>query len=134
MLTTRYQIISKIHALSATYRAVNDFLSSRLRSRNVHSEIVFSLSPNNNVCPFSSYSFQTSQNNALPCFPSQTSSQANLTCHHQDRRIIPPFRHHTHNHKPPRNQSINRNPTIHRRANTTALNLSGRRRTSTIRR
>jgi len=50
MLTTRDQIISKIHALSATYRAVNDFLSSRLKSRNVHSEIVYSLSPNNNVC------------------------------------------------------------------------------------
>jgi len=28
---------------------VNDLLENRLRSRNVHSEIVFSLSPNNNV-------------------------------------------------------------------------------------
>lgn len=43
-------IVSKIHALAAVYRAVNDLLSNRLRSRNVHSEIVFSLSPNNNVC------------------------------------------------------------------------------------
>jgi EKC/KEOPS complex subunit CGI121/TPRKB len=32
---------------------VNDYLNGRLRSRNVHSEIVFSLSPNNNVCPSS---------------------------------------------------------------------------------
>jgi hypothetical protein len=43
------QIVSKIHALAATYRAVNDLLQNRLKSRNVHSEIVFSLSPNNNV-------------------------------------------------------------------------------------
>ncbi|CZR55439.1 related to protein cgi-121 [Phialocephala subalpina] len=41
-------LVSKIHALAAVYRAVNDLLSNRLRSRNVHSEIVFSLSPNNN--------------------------------------------------------------------------------------
>jgi hypothetical protein len=43
------QIVSKIHTLAATYRAVNDLLQNRLKSRNVHSEIVFSLSPNNNV-------------------------------------------------------------------------------------
>ncbi|KAN0093779.1 CGI-121 domain containing protein [Hyaloscypha variabilis] len=42
-------IVSKIHALAAAYRAVNDLLENRLRSRNVHSEIVFSLSPNNNI-------------------------------------------------------------------------------------
>lgn len=43
------QIVSKIHALAASFRAVNDLLEDRLKSRNVHSEIVFSLSPNNNV-------------------------------------------------------------------------------------
>ncbi|PMD20871.1 CGI-121-domain-containing protein [Hyaloscypha hepaticicola] len=42
-------IVSKRHAFAAAYRAVNDLLESRLRSRNVHSEIVFSLSPNNNA-------------------------------------------------------------------------------------
>jgi len=42
-------IISTTQALAATYRAVNDLLENRLRSRNVHSEIVFSLSPNNNI-------------------------------------------------------------------------------------
>jgi len=42
-------IISKFQALAATYRAVNDLIENRLRSRNVHSEIVFSLSPNNNI-------------------------------------------------------------------------------------
>jgi EKC/KEOPS complex subunit CGI121/TPRKB len=29
---------------------MNDYLNDRLKSRNVHSEAVFSLSPNNNVC------------------------------------------------------------------------------------
>jgi hypothetical protein len=43
------QVVSRLHALAAVYRAVNDLLGSKLRSRNVHSEIVFSFSPNNNV-------------------------------------------------------------------------------------
>ncbi|KAH6669575.1 kinase binding protein CGI-121-domain-containing protein, partial [Halenospora varia] len=42
-------IVSRTHALAAAYRAINDLISGRLRSRNVHSEIVFSLSPNNNI-------------------------------------------------------------------------------------
>ncbi|KAH9215145.1 kinase binding protein CGI-121-domain-containing protein [Leptodontidium sp. 2 PMI_412] len=42
-------ILSRTHVLAAAYRAVNDMLENRLRSRNVHSEIVFSLSPNNNI-------------------------------------------------------------------------------------
>lgn len=40
---------STTHVLAAVFRAVNDMLHSRLKSRNVHSEIVFSFSPNNNV-------------------------------------------------------------------------------------
>lgn len=44
------QIFSRAHAMAAVFRAVNDYLNSRLRSRNVHAEIVFSLSPTNNVC------------------------------------------------------------------------------------
>ena len=43
------QVLSVQHLLAAVFRAVNDLLHSRLKSRNVHSEIVFSLSPNNNV-------------------------------------------------------------------------------------
>lgn len=35
--------------MSAIFRAVNDYMNQRLKSRNVHSEIVFSLSPANNV-------------------------------------------------------------------------------------
>ncbi|KAH0562846.1 hypothetical protein GP486_002533 [Trichoglossum hirsutum] len=42
-------VISTVHALAAAYRAVTDLLSGRIRSRNVHSEIVFALSPNNNI-------------------------------------------------------------------------------------
>ena len=47
--TNIIQVVSRLHALAAAYRAVNDLLENRLRSRNVHSEIVFSFSPNNNV-------------------------------------------------------------------------------------
>ncbi|EXJ83430.1 hypothetical protein A1O1_07053 [Capronia coronata CBS 617.96] len=42
-------ILSTKHALAAAFRAINDSINERLKSRNVHSEIVFCLSPNNNI-------------------------------------------------------------------------------------
>jgi hypothetical protein len=42
-------LLSRNHVLAACFRAVNDSINGRLKSRNVHSEIVFSLSTNNNV-------------------------------------------------------------------------------------
>jgi EKC/KEOPS complex subunit CGI121/TPRKB len=42
-------ILSTRHVLAATFRAMNDYLCERLKSRNIHSEIVFCLSPNNNI-------------------------------------------------------------------------------------
>lgn len=42
-------ILTTTHVLAATFRALNDYLHDRLKSRNVHSEIVFALSPNNNI-------------------------------------------------------------------------------------
>ncbi|KAK3055594.1 hypothetical protein LTR09_003514 [Extremus antarcticus] len=42
-------LLSRKHVLAACFRAINDMLNDRLKSRNVHSEIVFSLSPNNNI-------------------------------------------------------------------------------------
>ncbi|KAK0509046.1 hypothetical protein JMJ35_008417 [Cladonia borealis] len=42
-------IISTTHVLAAVFRAANDHLNKRLKSRNVHSEIVFSLGANNNI-------------------------------------------------------------------------------------
>ena len=42
-------LLSRSHVLAACFRAITDLQNERLRSRNVHSEIVFSLSPNNNV-------------------------------------------------------------------------------------
>ncbi|OJJ53262.1 hypothetical protein ASPSYDRAFT_1164973 [Aspergillus sydowii CBS 593.65] len=42
-------VLSRAHALSSVFRAVNDYLNGRLKSRNIHSEIVFSLSPTNNI-------------------------------------------------------------------------------------
>ncbi|EED16564.1 conserved hypothetical protein [Talaromyces stipitatus ATCC 10500] len=42
-------IISRRHIFAAVFRAVNDYLNNRLRSHNVHSEIVVSLGPSNNI-------------------------------------------------------------------------------------
>ncbi|KAK4540079.1 hypothetical protein LTR36_009820 [Oleoguttula mirabilis] len=42
-------LLSRNQVLAACFRAINDLLQDRLKSRNVHSEIVFSLSPNNNI-------------------------------------------------------------------------------------
>ncbi|KAL4791972.1 kinase binding protein CGI-121-domain-containing protein [Aspergillus venezuelensis] len=42
-------VLSRAHALSAVFRAVNDYLNDRLKSRNTHSEIVFSFSSTNNI-------------------------------------------------------------------------------------
>jgi len=42
-------LLSQNQVLAACFRAINDMLQGRLKSKNVHSEIVFSLSPNNNV-------------------------------------------------------------------------------------
>ncbi|TGO46768.1 hypothetical protein BOTNAR_0566g00040 [Botryotinia narcissicola] len=45
-------VLSKLHILAAAYRAINDALEERLKSRNIHSEIVFSLSMNNNIAEY----------------------------------------------------------------------------------
>ncbi|PGH05818.1 hypothetical protein AJ80_08266 [Polytolypa hystricis UAMH7299] len=42
-------VLSCNHILAAIYRAVQDYTHKRLKSNNVHSEIVFALSPNNNI-------------------------------------------------------------------------------------
>ena len=42
-------LVSATHVLDACFRAVNDLIHNRLRSRNVHSEIVFGLGTNNNI-------------------------------------------------------------------------------------
>ncbi|CRG90195.1 Protein cgi121 [Talaromyces islandicus] len=42
-------ILSRQHIFAAVFRAVHDYLNDRLRSHNVHSEIVFSLNPTNNI-------------------------------------------------------------------------------------
>lgn len=43
-------IASRFHLLSAVYKAINIELSGTMKTPNVHSEIVCSLSSNNNVC------------------------------------------------------------------------------------
>lgn len=42
-------ILSRKHLLAACFRALNDYIHDRLKSNNVQSEIVFCLSPNNNI-------------------------------------------------------------------------------------
>lgn len=42
-------ILSRRHLLAACFRAMSDYIHDRLKSNNVQSEIVFCLSPNNNI-------------------------------------------------------------------------------------
>ena len=44
-----WQILSEIHVQAAIFRAVNDSCSGRMKSHNVHSEVVLALNTNNNV-------------------------------------------------------------------------------------
>jgi hypothetical protein len=82
-----FQVVSRLHALAAAYRAVNDLLENRLRSRNVHSEIVFSLSPNNNVSHPHTFLIHT---------------KVLMT----DSRILPALWNNTPKHKSPRHQGL----------------------------
>lgn len=43
------QVISTKHVLAAAFRAINDVRSGRMKSKNVHAEMVYSLGANNNV-------------------------------------------------------------------------------------
>ncbi|KAL4980306.1 kinase binding protein CGI-121-domain-containing protein [Aspergillus desertorum] len=59
-------VLSRAHALSAVFRAVNDYLNDRLKSRNLHSEIVFSFSPTNNIADsFRKFGISDTTNNLL---------------------------------------------------------------------
>lgn len=59
-------IISKTHLLASIFRAINDSLNARLRSRNVHSETVFCLSPNNNIAQsFKTFGIQPSSTSVI---------------------------------------------------------------------
>ena len=42
-------VLSRRHLLTACFRALNDYIHDRLKSNNVQSEIVYCLSPNNNI-------------------------------------------------------------------------------------
>ncbi|KAI3152219.1 hypothetical protein CBS147325_2022 [Penicillium roqueforti] len=42
-------VLSRAQVIAAVFRAVNDYMHNRLKSHNVHSEIVFSLNPTNNI-------------------------------------------------------------------------------------
>ena len=42
-------LLSRSHVLAAVFKSLTDARANRLKSRNIHSEIVFDLSPNNNI-------------------------------------------------------------------------------------
>ena len=48
-MTSIPQILSAQHLLSASFLALHAFLTSRQKTRTPHSELVFRLSPNNNI-------------------------------------------------------------------------------------
>ncbi|KAI6250746.1 hypothetical protein HI914_00061 [Erysiphe necator] len=42
-------ILSSVHLFSACFRAISCQITNKLKTRNIHSEVVFSLSPRNNI-------------------------------------------------------------------------------------
>ncbi|KAK7513583.1 kinase binding protein CGI-121-domain-containing protein [Phyllosticta citriasiana] len=70
-------ILSTTHVLAAVFRAVNDALHNRLKSRNVHSEVVFCLSPNNNIAEsFRRFGIQDSTRTLLAIKITSTASSS----------------------------------------------------------
>ena len=46
-----YQIVDETALCVAANKALHAFLSEKLNTKSIHSEIIFNLSPNKNVCP-----------------------------------------------------------------------------------
>lgn len=74
-------LLSRSHVLAACFRAIYDWLNDRLKSRNVHSEIVFSLSPNNNVSIHVISKYTTSIFGSSTCSPRAFRQALHLTLH-----------------------------------------------------
>lgn len=94
-------LISRKHVLAACFRAINDMLEGQLKSRNVHSEIVFSLSPNNNV----GRAIDSSRLPHRACFKFDREHLADIPDLTSDRRIFPTLRHLRPKHECTRHQS-----------------------------
>lgn len=81
-------LLSRSHVLSACFRAINDLIAKRLKTKNVHSEIVFAMNPNNNV------SIESGFTSSLASLRMNTIFRLFLTFRahpYADRRVIPPF-------------------------------------------
>lgn len=81
-------LLSRSHVLSACFRAINDLIADRLKTKNVHSEIVFAMNPNNNV------SNESDSTSSLASLRMTTIFRLFLTFRthpYADRRVIPPF-------------------------------------------
>lgn len=89
-------VVSRIHLLSAAFKALTAQLAGSLKTPNVHSELVASLSPSHNVCHFAPVilslpdsSRQGKKEEKKICKYNQLTSGSNET----DCRCIPPLRH-----------------------------------------
>lgn len=66
-------VTSRVHVLSAAFRALTAQIAGTLKTPNVHSELVTSLSPSQNVCTISTFSHLHS--------PGKNKSQSQLPVH-----------------------------------------------------
>jgi hypothetical protein len=92
-------LISTSHVLAACFKAISDSLNNRLKTRNVHSEIVFALSPNNNV----SFLLASYSDDMTKLYPI-------------DRRVFPPLRYPRREHLRRRRQSLDQPGAVDRGA------------------
>ncbi|TKX23264.1 putative kinase-binding protein [Elsinoe australis] len=71
-------ILSRDHLLAACFKAINDMANDRLKTRNVHSEIVFALSPNNNIAEsFRRFGLSNESKNIIAM---KVATKAEITC------------------------------------------------------
>ncbi|KAI1003031.1 hypothetical protein K3495_g5177 [Podosphaera aphanis] len=75
-------IISRIHLLAACFRAISNQLLNKLRTRNVHSEIVFSLSPNKNIASsLSNFGIASETSGLLVIKVNPVTERSSITAH-----------------------------------------------------
>ncbi|KAK5679027.1 hypothetical protein LTS10_008682 [Elasticomyces elasticus] len=84
-------LLCRQHVLAACFRAINDMLQGRMKSKNVHSEIVFSLSPNNNISEcFRRFGVGESTKDIVAIKVDRDASRIQRQLHgHMDGEIVP---------------------------------------------
>ena len=100
------QVLSETHLLAACFRALRDLESGRLKSKNVHSEIVFSMGGGNNVSPYLVASELSLILLGLCLTKNVPFCIHHLTSSHKDRRSLPNIRDPKQHNFPHRHQSL----------------------------